>query len=169
MALPSSRNTTYGADSPVKSADLNALQDAVVGRKHGSISRFVAALLSHTTGWTLNEGPPSYVIPGAAVDAHYQRLPLIVGDRLQSIKVRHWSGGAGSKTFGIYKVSAAGVWSLLDAAWETTFDPADGSIQHQNLDGPDYTLLADESLWTYFVTSHASDRIYGFIPTWDHP
>lgn len=32
--LPSSRNTTYGADSPVQPVDLNDLQDCIVGNKH---------------------------------------------------------------------------------------------------------------------------------------
>jgi hypothetical protein len=34
MGLPTSRNTTYNTDSPVLPADLNALQDMVVGNKH---------------------------------------------------------------------------------------------------------------------------------------
>jgi hypothetical protein len=33
--LPSSRNTTYTPSAPVKSADLNAIQDAIVGGGHG--------------------------------------------------------------------------------------------------------------------------------------
>lgn len=37
MALPSTRNTTYGAASPVLSNDLNAIQDCIIGRKHGDI------------------------------------------------------------------------------------------------------------------------------------
>ena len=31
MALPNSRNTTYTPDAPVKSEDLNAIQDSVIG------------------------------------------------------------------------------------------------------------------------------------------
>jgi hypothetical protein len=53
MPLPSSRNTTYSASSPVKSADLNALQDCIVGNKHGSMPVHI--------------GAPSWKIIGAGV------------------------------------------------------------------------------------------------------
>lgn len=38
MTLPASRNTTYSAGSPILSNDLNALQDCIIGRKHGAIT-----------------------------------------------------------------------------------------------------------------------------------
>ena len=42
MGLPSSRNTTYTGATPVKSADLNDIQDAIIaGRHHGTLKRNV--------------------------------------------------------------------------------------------------------------------------------
>ena len=56
MALPDSRNTTYTAGLPVKAADLNDLQDAVIGRKHGELELWVPASAflqadTETTDW----------------------------------------------------------------------------------------------------------------------
>jgi hypothetical protein len=39
MALPLSRNTTYGVGAIILSADLNALQDSIVGKKHGAVTK----------------------------------------------------------------------------------------------------------------------------------
>lgn len=38
MALPNSRNTTYVANAKVLANDLNALQDAIIGYKHPSLT-----------------------------------------------------------------------------------------------------------------------------------
>ena len=49
MSLPETRNTTYTAGLPVKSADLNDLQDAIVARQHGAIELWVPASAFHST------------------------------------------------------------------------------------------------------------------------
>jgi len=41
--LPVSRNTTYGAESPVLSGDLNDLEDCVIGHKHKELEIPLAA------------------------------------------------------------------------------------------------------------------------------
>lgn len=37
MALPTSRNTTYGTGTPISPNDLNMMQDCIIGAKHGLI------------------------------------------------------------------------------------------------------------------------------------
>lgn len=59
MALPSSRNTTYGPTSPVKSADLNALQDCVIGRKKPPWTRsFWPVFSMNDAGFSTTVFPP---------------------------------------------------------------------------------------------------------------
>lgn len=41
--LPTARNTTYGAASQIKSADLNDIQDCIVGNKHPPLELLVPA------------------------------------------------------------------------------------------------------------------------------
>lgn len=62
MGLPLSRNTNYAPSAPVLSADLNALQDAVVGGLKGLSTLIVmgCAFQSRTPGTT----PPQYNVNG---------------------------------------------------------------------------------------------------------
>lgn len=88
MALPTSRNTNYEPDvTPVKAADLNDIQDCIVGAKHGPID---TPFLPHAAnGWTSGVGAVGAVphiacaTPGSLAAAI---VPVPVGDRVTAIK-----------------------------------------------------------------------------------
>lgn len=87
MALPESRNTNYAAGTEIKSADLNDLQDAIIGAKHGSVEVMVHALAAEPTqGCTVQSN--RWIHDGAGTDILSAKLPdLPVGTRVDAIKV----------------------------------------------------------------------------------
>lgn len=95
MALPLSRNTTYVLGvSQVKAADLNALQDAVIGGQRGSLPLVIpAASFTKLTGAaTLSGG----VWTGVGI--FLVSLPFFVGTTIEQIKWAYNRGGGGTMT-----------------------------------------------------------------------
>lgn len=154
----------------MKSADLNAIQDCIIAGKHGDVVTVVSAIEGMDIGasGTFTDSPV-YWKSGTAPDALTIPLPLKVGDRLKQIVYKHWSGGAGSKTFSVYKQTAAGAFTLIGATWDTTLDPADGSVVSTTQNGTDYTVAAGEKLFVRYVSSNVDDRFYQMEVTWDRP
>jgi hypothetical protein len=118
MALPTSRNTTYTSASPVLSADLNALQDQIVGAKRPSIDTWqiplgrAASEVNITWDTTLgfvaaNPGPANF---------NYVPLNVLVGTRLTSLRaIVLGTGAATTVTIRIYRGNGDGTISLIGA------------------------------------------------------
>jgi hypothetical protein len=95
MALsdsPPTRNTTYAALSQVKSADLNALQDAIIQDAHGSVSRWVnlQAIKDGSSGSPENTlraavNPSFFYFNGGNGARLRHILPLKVGEKLTQV------------------------------------------------------------------------------------
>ena len=91
--LPSSRNTTYTGGTPVKSVDLNDLQDCLIGAKHPLITRRLSAMsgASFSATQTAGGGNFSPTTSGAWVaTAQFQTLciplPVYVNERIVNIR-----------------------------------------------------------------------------------
>lgn len=87
MTLPLSRNTTYSAGSQLLSADLNDIQDQIIGGLHGyrwvaveQISSAVASGAATFVGdvWSMSPG----------LDAIEFRLPVVYGDNVRAVAMR---------------------------------------------------------------------------------
>lgn len=117
MALPTSRNTTYGSASPVKSADLNALQDCVIGRKKPPWTRvFWPKFL--TRGATLVDevtfGLDTFVgVKSTGSAIALVEIPCEVGDRITGLKYDAIGNGAADCTAEVYYSSGPGVAGSL--------------------------------------------------------
>lgn len=96
MPLPTTRNTTYAADTPIRSADLNALQDAVIGEFHGDVVEHRSLGMPAPTGWQLginNSNPTLLATTGGPNDIRID-LQLPVGATLKSVTVAASGNGA---------------------------------------------------------------------------
>ena len=113
MPLPLSRNRTYTSISPTNAADLNDLQDCVIGGKHGAVEFMYPASCAHsgrlpgtddTGGWWLrysgNSAAPgnvlygsSWIKTGTLAEALIMPLPVPVGAILLNASV--WYKRAG--------------------------------------------------------------------------
>lgn len=83
MTWPNQRRFTYAPGLPVRSSDLNAIQDAIIGAKHGDVSLWIGP--EHARGDDTPLANPydirDYFL-GAAVKFY---LPLAAGTRLKSV------------------------------------------------------------------------------------
>jgi len=86
MALPISRNETYGVNSPVKSADLNDIQDNIIAGKHGAIDVMLHPTPSEVISGSATRNINHWLYSsGTVVIGHPIDLP--VGTRVDAIKV----------------------------------------------------------------------------------
>lgn len=97
MTLPASRNTTYSAGSSILSNDLNAVQDCIIGRKHGPItitihgSRFSASASSVVV--TKSQAGVSQA--GGSAPSFIYGLDLPIGSRILSARAYLRDNAAG--------------------------------------------------------------------------
>src|SRR5574343_695720 len=115
MALPLSRNTNYAAASQIKSADLNDIQDCLIGDKHGSrvlnIDAAMAMGVSSNWGYTsLNLGlaydPQWYHSVAVADEELIIPVPLGIGDRISAVTCYLFAGASGILKAQLYKGAA---------------------------------------------------------------
>lgn len=115
VSLPSSRNTTYAVGSQVKSADLNDLQDCIVGSKHPSRWYWFNPMLSVWTAGTNDAVRTSGYLDQVATTSQ-QLVPLnglFVGQRIISTGLRYKGNNTGFQ----------GIWANFQ------YDNADGTGQ----------------------------------------
>jgi hypothetical protein len=84
MTLPTSRNTTYAAGSPIKSADLNDLQDAIIDGAHGDQYVIVGAAAFQQGGGSGSPTFNGWTWDGDASNSAtmFATVPLLEGDRI---------------------------------------------------------------------------------------
>lgn len=174
MSLPSSRNTTYVASDPVKSADLNAIQDCIVAGQHGSMEKFIpcteAQIISAGPTRILDaNGLPAIQASGAS-QVVVQAIPLPVGSRFPALnppQVYHKRAG-GTLVFKLFEVNAqAGTRTqrgdTLNVAAGTTLTFSGFTTW------PAVSLASHEWLLLEWTSGAASDLYYGLRAFFDHP
>lgn len=145
MALPLTRNTDYSSDSPVRSLDLNDLQDAVVNGSHGEVVdiingtglRFGAGVAASGSGWA------QWSSAGSA----YWTPQLRTGQRVTGLLLRAWGNSSSDFTIGAYVVSpAAALTQICPGAVTAAIANPPASWADYAIDLTDTTLAAGESL-----------------------
>lgn len=166
MALPLTRNRTYDPTTKVNPADLNDLQDSVIGGKHGdlvlaipasAIVRFDAASDFHVDGYVVSTGAAAWAVP----------LPLFTGHTIKGVTFARYGNGAADIVSGeVYKMTAAGVQSALTAAGFSEVNPAAAWADTVvALSGGAYTLLAGEAAYVRLAANAAGIRLGNFRVT----
>lgn len=163
MSLPSSRNTSYSASSPIKSADLNDVQDCIVAGKHGiKYLSIPAALARWDSGWAFAGSGNRVESSGSA--SLYLPVPAFVGDTLGDLVVYYYGNSAADiDNIDLYSVAplpsgtatsrnTSGSWSIS----APTSTPAAAVIGIDN-----YTLLSGENAFIRVVVNAAGIRILG--------
>jgi hypothetical protein len=130
--LPTSRNTTYGPASPVLSADLDDIQDCIVGAKRPSTPRgFFPAFFNAPANWFCNVGASTYWLSQAGATAAWFTVPVETGDRVTSLQFNVFGDGVadctwqawimsalqvGTKIADIQDINRAAAWGVFDLA-----------------------------------------------------
>jgi len=167
MSLPSSRNTTYVAADPVLSADLNAIQDCIVGSKRGDFTLIVHPSMgwADPANWAMSAS--GYML-SAAAGALYIPIPLITGDRIKEVTFALYGDGAADLTSSyIKKLTSAGVLTDISPSFAQT-NPA-AAWADVVCGVTDTTLAAGDSIFAYLTCNAAALRVGALRCLADHP
>ncbi len=104
MGLPTSRNTTYAPGSQVKSADLNAIQDAIVAHQSriGALESVTRVVLAHggrgliATDFAAIESTGVFIRSTVQNGRYYLPVHVESGERITgwSVTIRHGTNAA---------------------------------------------------------------------------
>jgi hypothetical protein len=163
MPWPASRLTTYTPASPVKSNDLNAIQDATIAGQHGDWTECFPTSRANG-GWTWSTAN-MYWLSSIAAD-QFLDVPMKVGDRLKSFSFWLYGDGAADVTVTVYKFSSAMVATSIGSLVVTNQAAA---WAEKIIDVTDTTLAAGESVGVVFAASATGLRLGTASKTYDHP
>lgn len=160
MTLPTSRNTTYTSANPVKSTDLNAIQDCIIAGKHGDLVWAIPPTAALT--YLLCAYNAAGYVASTGVSAMAFPLSMMYpGRRLKKIEVSLYGSGAGNNTLSVEKITSAGVVSNLSVVSGTTVTTPPASWAVYTLDLTDYTVATGEAL--QFIVSQQNTHRCGIV------
>jgi hypothetical protein len=147
MSLPFSRNTTYTPASPIKSVDLNDIQDCIIDGKHGDVWRSASLpAFKQNAGDTL-VNTDGYLQPAASVlNRVFAAMPVFPGEEVVEVVARIDRGGAGAVQV---KVTA---WDGTGAGLEDVIATLNGS-------GTGFATLTSGAV-SYTVAAHGSVYVW---------
>lgn len=154
MALPASRNRTYSATDPVLSADLNDLQDMVIGGRHGALVLCHPAIDAFAT-----TGSPTignyYWQAAAAGNVMVLGLSLPVGGVITQIDAKINQNGATPVTWAFKSVDFQGLSSTIAS------NSGDASTGDKTLSTTfSATILSTRAYMLELTFGQANDRWY---------
>jgi hypothetical protein len=158
MALPTSRNTTYVAGSQVKSADLDAIQDCIIGNKHGTLEldllmRPASLYTSGIAGLPGNPPISGTTITGTGASSGFvAQFSLPAGKRIVNVKAvvqESTSGGTDKAQVSLFRMDNSGTPTRIG-----TGSPSLGNNTVQ-------TILYNANHTVLTVTSYAAVVNFG--------
>lgn len=161
MTLPLSRNTTYAASAQVKSADLNDIQDQIIGGLHGSLEQTYGledAFLIVSGTFTLTSSGPQADGIG---DQLQKTVDLQVGAVVTKIETYLFQAGATVSPWEF------GYWQKADATF-TSLETEAGTAAtgHKSLPkAVNHTIAADRNYVIRMTSGQASDKFKFFAFT----
>lgn len=173
MALPTSRNTTYSASSPVLSADLNDIQDQIIAQYTRNPAEFILAIpaimgfaLSGT--WTSSGGDGLAVTTTGTAVQWGIPIPIREGQTLKSVEYYYKRAG-GTLNFDTYEhdLSASPfAQSKLGTGQSSSSGTSDTSILD---DFSDMLVGAENQYHARFTNGTSGDILYGIRATIGNP
>jgi hypothetical protein len=163
MSLPSSRNTTYTAGSPINSVDLNDIQDCIVGKKHGAQEINISPLSFVGDGnWTVagavffSDG--GYINSTGAGHCAVP-IPIEEGQRITSmVFARYGDGAADFTSVQVFRLTKGGVATDITAAPTSVTNPA-AAWADTIVDVTDTACADGDVFWIHFAGNAANLRI----------
>lgn len=174
MTWPTDRLKTYTANDPVRSNDLNQIQDAIIAGKRSLFypSTPACAAQPPAVGGAVGSFLYGYWQHTTIFEVDYP-LRVEIGDRIWSVRVDWYSDGTGSFQIKLFKRDGTGPDVVVDSGVGT------GGLQTEaigttgerqatyNLTAP-VTVAAGEHYYMR-VSADGNQRSYGVTPTLDHP
>ncbi|MCA9678841.1 MAG: hypothetical protein KC464_27680 [Myxococcales bacterium] len=175
MTWPNDRLKTYAANDPVRSNDLNLMQDAIIAGQKGTFypTTPAAGATANTVGGAAGSYQNGYWLHTTIYEVDYP-LHLAVGDRFSAVRVDWYSDGTGSFQLKLFKRDST---SGGDVVVDTGVGTAGLQTEAIGTTGQrlaTYALTAPVTVAAgeyYYMRVYAdgSQRSYGVTPTADHP
>jgi hypothetical protein len=151
MSLPTSRNRTYAADSPVRSADLNDLQDCIISSKHtdrtlvfgASAFNVQTAVANWAAGTVPQRDEGEWSFAAAAAGRIVAPVILPVGTRIRTV-TWHFDKNSQAAALTMYLRKRTGT-TTTDLT--TTADVSSGAAPTSVAVTPNYTVEALYQVW----------------------
>lgn len=157
MNLPGSRNTTYGASSDVLSADLNAIQDCIIGGKYGNQTLVIPA--AEFASIDAPGNPITFNFPvWQDVGAVRCGLRIPVGTQIVSVEWFHDRGGAGTLT---YSLNHYDMVAGLSVGLDTYTQNAGTGLTSSGVRAVGYTMPAAMQLNVTAAHTNVANKLYG--------
>src|SRR3990172_5756779 len=117
MAWPNSRLRPYSPASPIPSADMNAIQDAIVQGAHGDKTLVLGTLAEIPTAgaWEFVTAGAVYELRSTGSGICVIPIPLIIGDRIKSLTIGRYGDGAADLILSVVKRFVAGSVSAISS------------------------------------------------------
>lgn len=170
MAWPFDRLFSYITGSPVRAADLNSLQDAIIEDRSPRTITVLASCVCDTANWTVGAGLGSDGRMTAVAGSKEMRIPIPLreGDRITS-----WTA-YGAKADGSGNFSAtitlfdpvAGSERSGTTKTQTASGAIDGTLTESGLS---LLVANDESVFLRLLSADAGDYVKGVRVTFDRP
>lgn len=165
MSLPDSPNTVYAASSPIKSADLNDIQDCIVDGKHGQKYLAIpAAAARWDSGWSFAGNGNRIISSGSAVA--YFPIPACVGDEIGDLVVYHYGDGAADITeIDLYKIAPlpSGTQTSMNTSGTASVTNAPASVVAKVVGVDNFVLGSGENAMVRIAVNAANIRLYGLM------
>lgn len=177
MAWPFARLFSYGAASPVRSNDLNAIQDQIIRLTNGGLDsdrilNLTAANAAFGVNWAISiagQPNPLFAVSSGGGAVVYG-IPLKEGDRLKSITFARFGDGIVDTTACyIYKTTAAGVGSDVSGGGITITNAAAAWTDSTVTVSAPAALAPGDSLALFVQVNAANFKIGNVRCTYDHP
>lgn len=161
MTWPNSRLTTYTANAPVKAADLNQIQDAIIdGGKHGDrVAVFnVAQAYGHSS--------PIETQLEITSDTFEWHLPMHSGDRVKEIRIR-CNDTVGSEISCRARTNTDGTMANLGAAAKVSDSSGWQTITLDDIG--QVTVTETKGITVQVTVTNGPHSITYMSVTYDHP
>lgn len=158
--LPETREETATPATPVSSNTINAIQDAIVGKKHGPLSIFLPGCAFDGVNNVVNDGRRLDFSGAATV---YAPLYLPAGTRITTLKWSYLVGAAGSVSMQLIrgKLDASDALNNLTPTAGTVNDSSNAGITELNTITYNHVIEAEYVYFLYFSVTNNASRLYG--------
>jgi hypothetical protein len=177
--LPTSRNTNYSPTSPILSVDLDAIQDCIIGAKHGPLEMMIPAAAFVAAGQSAIATPQNVNIGGEAGGVWrnwaaapnnkiVSWIPIPVGSRVTAIDYYFNKLGSAASMQMNFMCTTLSVVGVPLLAIRTYNDLTSLSVEVTHSETAiNYTIVNTDRPFIEVISTTAAHQFYGAKVTYD--
>jgi hypothetical protein len=162
--LPTSRIESHGANSPIKSTTVDAIQDAIIGAKRSAAfpPQEFPKFLTVSGTWNWSTAGTLYIISAAAAKL-LMPAPMSKGDRITGVNIQVFGDGAADATFTLMKSDTVQAITNLCTGTDTNRSAAWATLSLASLGAFTTTTLGDREAISLLIDTNAANTRIGNV------